>query len=54
MPYRVWINDEAKDEVRQLPGPVRQRIRQLVRSLGSQPRPQYDYEDLASLLEDAE
>jgi mRNA-degrading endonuclease RelE of RelBE toxin-antitoxin system len=39
MPYRVWIGDEAKAEIRRLPGHVRQRMRHLVRDLGEQPRP---------------
>lgn len=37
--YRVWIRDEAKAEVRRLPGHMRQRVRQFVQSLGQEPRP---------------
>ena len=39
MPYRLWIKDEAKAEIRQLPGHIRQRVRQAVRALCDAPRP---------------
>ena len=41
MRYQLWIRDEAKAEIRGLPGHVRQRIRRAVQSLGSEPRPHY-------------
>jgi mRNA-degrading endonuclease RelE of RelBE toxin-antitoxin system len=37
--YRVWIRDEAKAEVRRLPGHMRQRVRQLILALSQEPRP---------------
>lgn len=39
MTYRVWIKNEAKAEVRALPGNVRQRVRQAILELGEDPRP---------------
>lgn len=39
MTYRVWIKDEAKAEVRALPGNVKQRVRQAIVQLGEDPRP---------------
>jgi mRNA-degrading endonuclease RelE of RelBE toxin-antitoxin system len=39
MAYQVWIENEAKAEIRQLPGRVRQRIRQVVQGLSQDPRP---------------
>lgn len=41
MRYQLWIKDEAKAEIRRLPGHMRQRIRRAVKSLGSEPRPHY-------------
>ncbi len=39
MAYRIWIKDEAKSEVRALPGNVKQRARQAITGLGEDPRP---------------
>ncbi len=38
MPHKVWIKDEAKAEIGRLPGNVRQRVRDLVQDLASEPR----------------
>jgi len=39
MAFRIWIKDEAKAEVRALPGNVKQRARQAITRLGEDPRP---------------
>ena len=39
MSYRVWIANDAKAEIRDLPGNVRQRIRLTVQDLNREPRP---------------
>jgi mRNA interferase RelE/StbE len=39
MPYQLWIEDQAKSEVERLPGHMRQRIRQAIRTLSYEPRP---------------
>ncbi len=39
MPYQLWIEDQAKAEVERLPGHVRQRIHQAIRSLRLESRP---------------
>ena len=39
MPYDLWIENQAKAEVERLPGHMRQRIRQAIRSLSLEPRP---------------
>lgn len=39
MPYQLWVKDEAKQEIRQLPGHVRQRVRRIVQNLSDEPRP---------------
>jgi mRNA interferase RelE/StbE len=39
MGYQLWIEDEAKAEIRRLPGHVRQRIRRAIQSLSDKPRP---------------
>ena len=39
MTYQLWIEDQAKAEVVRVPGHVRQRIRQAIRSLSREPRP---------------
>jgi mRNA-degrading endonuclease RelE of RelBE toxin-antitoxin system len=41
MHFQVWINNEAKGEIAQLPGHMRQRVRQAIRDLGSEPRPHH-------------
>ena len=38
--YRVEVADEARREIRQVPGNVRQRIVRLLRSLQQEPRPE--------------
>ena|GEM_PF-387061 len=39
MGYQLWIEDEAKAEVRRLPGHLRQRIRRAIQGLSNEPRP---------------
>ena len=39
MGYQLWIENEAKAEIRRLPGHVRQRIRRAVQGLSNEPRP---------------
>lgn len=39
MPYRVRVTETARQEIRDLPGHVRQRVRRLVDSLASNPTP---------------
>jgi mRNA-degrading endonuclease RelE of RelBE toxin-antitoxin system len=39
MPYRLWVKDEAKRELRELPGHIRQRIRNEIEQLKIEPRP---------------
>jgi mRNA interferase RelE/StbE len=39
MPYHVWLRDEAKGEIKHLPGHMRQRIRQAIRDLSLEPHP---------------
>src|SRR5262245_66492435 len=39
MSYHVWIKDEAKSEIRQLPDHMRQRVRQAIRDLSLEPHP---------------
>jgi mRNA interferase RelE/StbE len=39
MSYHVWIKDEAKGEIKQLPGHMRQRIRQAIHDLSLEPHP---------------
>jgi mRNA-degrading endonuclease RelE of RelBE toxin-antitoxin system len=38
--YRVEVTEEARREVRQLPGNVRQRVVRLLRALEAEPRPE--------------
>src|SRR5438045_1656647 len=39
MPYRIRITDTARQEMRRLPGHVRQRVRRLVEALADEPTP---------------
>lgn len=39
MSYRLWVEDEAKAEVKRLPGHMRQRMRRAIRDLADEPRP---------------
>jgi len=41
MNYQIWIEDEAKEELRKLPGNIRQRIRRAIQDLQAQPRPHF-------------
>ena len=41
MRYNLWIENEAKAEIKRLPGHMRQRIRRAVQGLGSEPRPHF-------------
>jgi mRNA-degrading endonuclease RelE of RelBE toxin-antitoxin system len=43
MGYQLWIEDEAKVEIKRLPGHMRQRIHQAVQSLCDEPRPHYSH-----------
>ena len=52
MAYQLWIKDEAKAEVRQLPGYIRQRIRRAITDLSLNPRPHYSQQ--MKLPEDVE
>jgi mRNA interferase RelE/StbE len=38
---RVWVEPLALEEIKNLPGQVRQRIRRVVKALGDEPRPHY-------------
>ena len=44
MRYHLWVKNEAKAEIKRLPGHVRQRIRRIVESLGHEPRPHFSRE----------
>jgi len=44
MRYNLWIENEAKAEIKRLPGHMRQRIRRAVQGLGSEPRPHFSQE----------
>lgn len=44
MNYHLWIKNEAKAEIRQLPGHVRQRVRRAIEELASEPRPHFSRE----------
>jgi mRNA interferase RelE/StbE len=39
MKYRLWIKNEAKAEIKKLPGNMRQVIRRAVKELADEPRP---------------
>jgi mRNA-degrading endonuclease RelE of RelBE toxin-antitoxin system len=39
MDYRLWIQNEAKAELKGLPGHVRQQVRRAIQSLCDEPRP---------------
>jgi hypothetical protein len=39
MAYKLWVKDEAKQEINQLPGHMRQRVRRVIQSLSDEPRP---------------
>jgi len=41
MGYRLWIENEAKTEIRQLPGHVRQQLRRTVKGLSDDLRPHH-------------
>ena len=36
---RVWTEPSARDEIKELPGHVRQRVRRVVKALADDPRP---------------
>jgi mRNA-degrading endonuclease RelE of RelBE toxin-antitoxin system len=38
---RVWVEPPAREEIKNLPGHIRQRIRRVVKALGSEPRPHH-------------
>lgn len=38
---RVWTEPSARDEIKGLPGHVRQRVRRMVKALADEPRPSY-------------
>jgi mRNA-degrading endonuclease RelE of RelBE toxin-antitoxin system len=39
MPHQLWVKDEAKYEINQLPGHVRQRVRRIIQALSDEPSP---------------
>jgi mRNA interferase RelE/StbE len=39
MGYRLWIENEAKTEIKRLPGHMRQRVGRAVLDLSAEPRP---------------
>lgn len=39
MSYKLWVKEEAKTEISQLPGHIRQRVRSVIRKLRDEPRP---------------
>ena len=41
MPYQLWIKDEAKAELKRMPGHMRQRVRRAIRDLTNEPRPHF-------------
>jgi mRNA-degrading endonuclease RelE of RelBE toxin-antitoxin system len=41
MRYQVWLKNEAKAEVRRLPGHMRQRVRRTIQDLSVEPRPHH-------------
>ena len=41
MSYRLWINKDAKVELKRLPGNMRQRLRRAINDLSENPRPHY-------------
>jgi mRNA-degrading endonuclease RelE of RelBE toxin-antitoxin system len=43
MGYQLWIEDEARVEIKRLPGHMRQRIHQAVQSLRDEPRPHHSH-----------
>jgi mRNA interferase RelE/StbE len=44
MRFQVWIHDDAKADIGELPGHMRQRIRRAIRELDDEPRPHYSQE----------
>lgn len=44
MTYQLWIKDEAKNEIRQLPGHMRSQVRRAINSLPSNVRPYHSIE----------
>jgi len=38
-PYAIYIHPDARQEIRELPGHMRQRIRRAIDDLGNDPRP---------------
>ena len=45
-PYKVYVTPQALEEIKNLPGNVRQRLRKIIRELATQPKP-----DQARLLQ---
>ena len=41
MSYRLWIKNEAKAEIKRLPGNMRQRLRRAINELPGNPQPHY-------------
>ena len=41
MAYQLWIENQAKAEIKRLPGNMRQRIQRVIRDLLVEPRPHY-------------
>ncbi len=38
-PYRVYVTPEAFDEIKDLPGHIRQRVRKVIREFADHPKP---------------
>lgn len=38
-PYRVYVTPEAFEEIKDLPGHIRQRVRQVIREFADHPKP---------------
>jgi len=38
-PYRVYVTPEAFEEIKDLPGHIRQRVRQVIREIADHPKP---------------
>ena len=41
MHYQLWVRDEAKTEIRRMPGHMRQRVRRAIQRLSNEPRPHH-------------
>jgi len=44
MSYKLWVENQAKQEIKKLPGNIRQRIRRAISDLADNSRPHYSEE----------